>query len=65
MSKIEEAKEMLSKTSAYLIFVSAFPDFKTFLKHASNISWETEVWISDNPDHMIHFDGDKFLGPYQ
>ncbi|MBR6673843.1 MAG: hypothetical protein IKL39_03865, partial [Mailhella sp.] len=25
--------------------------------------WDTEVWISGMPDHMIHFNGDKFLGP--
>ena len=24
---------------------------------------ETEVWIVEKPDHMIHFNGDKFLGP--
>jgi len=58
-----EIKEMLSDSSAHLIFVTAFPDFKTFQKYASEISWETEVWISKNPDHMIHFNGDKFLGP--
>ena len=29
-----------------------------------HIAWETEVWIAENPDHMIHFDGKKFLGPY-
>jgi hypothetical protein len=58
-----EIKEMLSDSSAHLIFVSAFPDFRTFQKYASDISWETEVWISNNPDHMIHFNGDKFLGP--
>ncbi|HFU74876.1 MAG TPA: hypothetical protein ENK66_01385 [Arcobacter sp.] len=30
----------------------------------SDIAWETEVWISQEPDHMIHFNGDKFMGPY-
>lgn len=63
--RVIEVKEMLSNSQAYFIFVSVFPDFKTFQKYASEISWETEVWISDNPDHMIHFDGDKFLGPYK
>jgi adenine-specific DNA-methyltransferase len=29
-----------------------------------SISWETEVWIADGPDHMMHFDGERFLGPY-
>jgi len=31
----------------------------------TDIAWETEVWIADNPDHMVHFNGDKFLGPYK
>jgi hypothetical protein len=30
----------------------------------SQISWETEVWVADDPDHLIHFDGERFLGPY-
>ena len=34
-------------------------------KFLSDISWESEVWIADNPSHMIHFNGDKFLGPFK
>jgi type II restriction enzyme len=48
-----------------IVFVSAFLDQKTFRKFASDIAWETEVWIAESPDHMIHFNGDKFLGPYK
>lgn len=33
-------------------------------KYFTLISWETEVWIADSPDHMIHFNGSQFLGPY-
>jgi hypothetical protein len=47
------------------IHVTAFPDSAAFRKHASEIAWETEVWLADNPDHMIHFNGEKFLGPYK
>ncbi|MEE4357263.1 MAG: BsuBI/PstI family type II restriction endonuclease [Desulfococcaceae bacterium] len=43
---------------------TAFPDRTEFRKNAGEIAWETEVWIADNPDHMIHFDGERFLGPY-
>ena len=32
-------------------------------KFLSDLAWETEVWIADSPDHLIHFNGDKFLGP--
>jgi type II restriction enzyme len=40
-------------------------DRKTFRKFAPEIAWETEVWIAESPDHLIHFDGEKFLGPYK
>ncbi len=58
-----ELKKMFSKCSAKLIFMSAFPDFETLRKHLKNIAWETEVWIAEIPDHMIHYNGDKFLRP--
>lgn len=47
-----------------LVYVSAFPDRRTFARFQEAISWETEVWIADNPDHLIHFNGSRFLGPY-
>ena len=25
---------------------------------------ESEVWIAEDPDHMIHFNGERVLGPY-
>jgi hypothetical protein len=56
--------DLLKSCPASPIFVTAFPDRATFRKYAGEIAWETEVWIADNPDHLIHFDGDKFLGPY-
>ena len=45
------------------IFVTAFIDMKTFKKFAEDLAWETEVWLSEMPDHMIHLNGDKFVGP--
>lgn len=59
-----ELKELLSTASAGLVFVSAFPDRKTLLKHLSSIAWETEVWCAEAPTHLIHFNGERFLGPY-
>ena len=47
-----------------LIFFSAFTDRDAFSRFAESIAWETEVWIADAPDHMIHFNGERFLGPY-
>jgi hypothetical protein len=59
-----ELEETLKDCKAKRIYVSAFPDFREFKKHIDNIAWETEVWIQDNPDHMIHFNGPKFFNVY-
>lgn len=61
--RILELEGMLSGCSAGLVWVSAFPDFGEFQKHLKVIAWETEVWLRGVPDHMIHFDGERFLGP--
>ncbi len=44
--------------------ISAFMDRKSFAKFSGRIGWETEVWIATDPAHMIHFDGEKYLTPY-
>jgi hypothetical protein len=59
-----ELEETLKHCEIQKIYVSAFPDFHEFRKHISNIAWETEVWMADNPDHMIHFNGPKFFTVY-
>lgn len=45
------------------IYITAFPDLKTFKKFVGELAWETEVWIADMPAHMIHLNGDRFIGP--
>lgn len=59
-----ELREMLGEGKADLIYVTAFPDFNTFKNFLLDIAWETEVWIADRPTHLIHFNGDRFLGPH-
>ncbi len=59
-----ELEETLKYSSAKRIYVSAFPDFREFKRHIDNIAWDTEVWIENNPDHMIHFNGPKFFTVY-
>jgi len=61
--RIEELNDLLKRCKSGKIFVTAFPDFHEFRKHIGEIAWETEVWIMEIPDHMIHYDGDRFLGP--
>jgi hypothetical protein len=59
-----ELEQTLKYCDARRVYVSAFPDFSEFKKHIGDIAWDTEVWISDNPDHMIHFNGPKFFTVY-
>jgi adenine-specific DNA-methyltransferase len=58
-----ELEKLFEKCKAGKIYVTAFLDFVTYKKYANDIAWETEVWIAEMPSHMIHFNGDTFLGP--
>ena len=62
--RVDEINRMTTGTKCGKVFVTAFPDMKTFKSHADELAWETDVWIAEIPDHMIHLDGEKFLGPY-
>lgn len=59
----QELEKMLAHSKADRVYITAFLTVPEFRKYAADIAWETEVWIADNPDHMIHFNGPKFLGP--
>lgn len=61
----QELKELFAGSSAGLVFVTAFIDRHDMLKYLNDISWETEVWVADSPTHLIHFNGERFLGPYE
>jgi hypothetical protein len=59
-----ELKELFRGSSAGLVFVTAFPSRKSMQSSLAHIAWESEVWIAEEPDHLIHFNGERFLGPY-
>lgn len=63
--RYREIEAFLKGSAAERIYVTAFLAISDFRKYAADIAWETEVWIAATPDHMIHFNGPKFLGPYQ
>jgi adenine-specific DNA-methyltransferase len=60
-----ELEEAFKGCKVGVVYVTGFPDRATFRKNAAEIAWETEVWIADEPDHLIHFNGDRFLGPHK
>ena len=61
--RIDEITSMTVNVKSGKVFITAFLDFKTYKKFSEDLAWETEVWIAEMPDHMIHLNGDKFIGP--
>ena len=62
--RLIQLQKLTKECTADIVYVTAFLDKAKFRKFIAEIAWETEVWIADNPDHLVHFNGDKFLGPY-
>lgn len=60
-----ELKELFAGSKAPVVYVTAFLDRRGMIKYLDDISWETEVWVADSPTHLIHFNGERFLGPYE
>ena len=60
-----ELAELYTGAMPGLVYVTAFPSRDVMREHLRDISWETEVWCADAPTHLIHFDGERFLGPYE
>jgi len=63
--RLLQLEKLTKDCKAEIIYITAFLNKSTFRKFTADIAWETEVWIADNPDHLIHFNGGKFLGPYK
>jgi hypothetical protein len=60
----KELKQLFSGCRAGLVFVTAFASRDAMRIFLTQISWESEVWVAEDPDHLIHFDGERFLSPY-
>jgi adenine-specific DNA-methyltransferase len=65
LKRRNELKQLFRSSREGLVFVTAFSSRKEMTRYLAEISWETEVWVADQPDHMIHFNGERFLGPYE
>lgn len=63
--RLSELKRLFGGGRAGLVFVTAFLDRASMQRYLGEISWETEVWVAESPTHLIHFDGERYLGPYE
>jgi len=59
-----ELSQLFAAAKAGLVYVTAFSTRSLMSRYLSEIAWETEVWVADAPSHLIHFNGERFLGPY-
>lgn len=60
-----ELSELFASSTAGLVYVSCFPDRAIMRKYLADLAWETEAWCASDPTHMIHLNGDRFLGPHE
>ncbi|BAQ10185.1 type II site-specific deoxyribonuclease [Bacillus sp. OxB-1] len=63
--RYRELEKLFESSSAGLVYLTAFPSRQLFSRYAPVIAWETEVWVAEDPTHLIHFNGERFLGPYK
>ena len=64
IERLIELKHLFANEKYGLVFITAFLNRKSMNKFLSRIAWESDVWVAESPSHLIHFNGDKFLGPY-
>jgi len=65
LKRHNELKALFGSAQAGLVFVTAFLTRRAMTKYLAEIAWETEVWVAETPSHIIHFNGERFLGPYE
>lgn len=61
--RLKQLQNKFSKINTGKIYITAFLNKKDFRKFSEDLAWETEIWIAEEPKHLIHFNGDKFIGP--
>ncbi len=60
----QELQSLFNESKAGLVYVTAFLSRRAMVEYLPEISWESEVWVAESPSHLIHFNGERFLGPY-
>lgn len=61
----KDLESLFKGSKAGIVYVSCFPNRQVLRSHLMDIAWETEVWLESDPTHMIHFNGSRFMGPYE
>jgi adenine-specific DNA-methyltransferase len=62
--RLKALRQIFSRAKSGLVYVTVFPSRAAMADYPDLVAWGTHAWIADAPDHMIHFNGSRFLGPY-
>lgn len=63
--RLKLLRRLVEKSTANVVFITAFLSKREGLRHLGEIAWETEVWFANEPEHMMHLNGYKFLKIYK
>lgn len=64
-ARVRQLRQLVADSDVNVVFVTAFLSKTEGLKHVKEIAWETEVWFANEPNHMMHLNGYKFLEAYK
>ncbi len=64
-NRCKELIRMFKDSPIEQVFVNAFHNKKEMTDSQTDIAWGTNVWFSEEPEHMIHFDGNHVVEPYK
>ena len=59
--RVSSLRQLVADCGANVVYVTAFLSKSEGLKHLKEIAWDTEVWFANEPEHMMHLNGYKFL----
>lgn len=59
--RARKLRRQLANCRADIVFATAFLNRKDLLRWVIDIAWKTETWMAGSPEHLIHFNGYKFL----
>lgn len=63
IDRVDFVKSCLNcPSSTEVAFVTAFHNTKKMLSVYHKIAWDTDIWVAEDPTHMTHKNGDKFIG---
>jgi len=56
---------LFKSSTAPQVFVTVCPIKREMVRVLPEISWDTEVWLTEALSHLVYFSGERFLGSHE